>query len=384
MLMRQHGASSPSSWIPATKQKSTRDRSILRVRQLCTATSRCASRSCAGSVQVGKFPHRLGVNSLSTDPVQHSRKLAVSNPYLHRLQRRHFLLFDVMPIIGTAAAIAFLWVHPLGITELSMLFVMWLSTGLGVTVGYHRLFTHRTFKATRSVEVALTILGSMAGQGGVVSWVAIHRRHHECSDKAGDPHSPNLSGGGFRGKMRGLAHSHFLWMRRHEYPNIVHYAPDLLKNRLLVRVAKLYYYWFSLGILIPGIVCGLAYMSWQGFVSGVLWGGLVRVFVLEHIVWAINSFLHMFGTRPYESRENSRNGGIFALVSLGESWHNNHHAFPDSPSFGLDWYRLDPGYWLIRLLTIFGLAWDVNIPSTQRKSTKRVAKKVSPTDATSI
>jgi stearoyl-CoA desaturase (delta-9 desaturase) len=312
-----------------------------------------------------------GVGNSDSEHVSHSRKLAVSNPYLHRLQRRHFLLFDVAPIIGTAAAIAFLWVYPVGSTELVLLFVMWLLTGLGVTVGYHRLFTHRTFKAKQSVAVALVVLGSMAGQGSVVSWVAIHRRHHECSDKEGDPHSPNLSGGGFRGRVRGLAHSHFLWMRRHEYPNIVHYAPDLLKNRALVRAARLYYYWFALGILVPGVICGLVDLSWQGFVGGVLWGGLVRVFVLEHIVWAINSFLHTLGTKPYDSRENSRNGGIFALVSLGESWHNNHHAFPESPSFGLDWYRLDPGYWFIRLLAVTGLAWDLKTPTPERREAKR-------------
>jgi stearoyl-CoA desaturase (delta-9 desaturase) len=315
------------------------------------------------------------VGNPESEPAPHSRKLAVSNPYLHRLQRRHFLLFDVAPIIGAAGAVAFLWVHPIGIPELASLFVMWLLTGLGVTVGYHRLFTHRTFKAKRPVIAALVALGSMAGQGSVVSWVAIHRRHHECSDKQGDPHSPNLSGDDFRGRVRGLAHSHFLWMRRHEYPNIVHYAPDLLKDRGLVRVARLYYYWFGLGVLVPGVVCGLIDMSWQGFVSGMLWGGLVRVFVLEHIVWAINSFLHMFGTRPYESRENSRNGGIFALLSLGESWHNNHHAFPDSPSFGLDWYRLDPGYWLIRSLAAIGLAWDVKIPTAERRKAKRITKR---------
>lgn len=245
------------------------------------------------------------------------RRKTISNAYLHRLQRRHFLLFDILPIIGTAGALAFLAVHPFGVTELALLLSMWLLTGLGVTVGYHRLFTHRTFKAAQPVVAALAILGSMAGQGGVVSWVALHRRHHECSDRGGDPHSPNLAGRGLTGRLRGLAHSHFLWMRRHEYPNIVHYAPDLLKNRVLVRVGRLYYYWVVAGLLLPALIGGLIYQSWSGATSGLLWGGLVRIFVLEHIVWAINSFLHMFGTRPYESRENSRNGGIFALVTLG-------------------------------------------------------------------
>ncbi|WP_312871327.1 acyl-CoA desaturase [Amycolatopsis acididurans] len=302
------------------------------------------------------------------------RRKVVSSPYIHRLQRRHFLLFDVLPIIGTVAAPALLAGHPFGVTELVLLLSMWLLTGLGVTVGYHRLFTHRTFKAAPAVVAVLAVLGSMAGQGGVISWVALHRRHHEYSDREGDPHSPNLSGGGLAGRFKGLLHSHFLWMRRHEYPNIVHYAPDLLKNRLLVRVARLYYWWVVLGLAIPALIGGLAEMSWLGAVSGLFWGGLVRIFVLEHIVWAINSFLHMFGTRPYESRENSRNGGLFALITLGESWHNNHHAFPDSPSFGLDWYRLDPGFWLIKALAAAGLAWDLKTPGRDRIEAKRITK----------
>ncbi|MBF6270482.1 acyl-CoA desaturase [Nocardia farcinica] len=301
------------------------------------------------------------------------RKLAVDSPYLHRLQRRHFLLFDVLPIVGTLAAVAFAFVHPVGVTELALLVGGWMATGLAITVGYHRLFTHRTFRAAPSVVAVLAVLGSMAGQGGVLSWVAIHRRHHECSDREGDPHSPNLSGSGWRGRLRGLAHSHFLWMRRHEYPNIVHYAPDLLKDRMLVRISRRYHWWVALGMVIPAAIGALVYQSWQGAVSGLLWGGMVRMFVLEHIVWAINSFLHMYGTRPYRARGNSRNGGIFALVSFGESWHNNHHAFPESPSFGLDWYRLDPGYWLIRLLALVGLAWDVRLPSRERIAAKRIS-----------
>lgn len=307
-----------------------------------------------------------------TEEVREPRKKVVSNPYIHRLQRRHFLIFDIMPIIGTAGALALLPVLPFGVTEVVLLLALWLLTGLGVTVGYHRLFTHRTFKTTPAVAAVLAVLGSMAGQGGVVSWVALHRRHHENSDREGDPHSPNLSGGGLMGVLRGLAHSHFLWMRRHEYPNVAHYAPDLIRNRSLVRVARHYYWWVALGLAGPALVGGLVSMSWAGAVSGLLWGGLVRMFVLEHIVWAINSFLHMFGTRPYESRENSRNGGIFALVTLGESWHNNHHAFPESPSFGLDWYRLDPGFWLIKGLESAGLARDLKLPTPARRAARRI------------
>lgn len=300
------------------------------------------------------------------------RRKTMSSPYIHKLQRRHFLLFDIAPIVGTVAAVAFTWVHPFGWTELALLVWFWLLTGLGVTVGYHRLFTHRTFRTTPTVQAVLAVLGAMAGQGPVISWVALHRRHHELADREGDPHSPNLSGGGVRGALRGLVHSHFLWMRRHEYPNVVHYAPDLIKNRALVTVSRGYYWWVTLGLVTPALIGGLVDMSWQGAVSGLLWGGFVRIFVLEHIVWAVNSFLHMFGTRPYETRENSRNGGVFALITLGESWHHNHHAFPESPSFGLDWYRLDPGFWVIRGLQSLGLAWDLKIPTAERRESRRV------------
>ena len=309
-------------------------------------------------------------------PAGSTRRKTISSPYIHRLQRRHFVLFDILPIVGTAGAGVFALVRRPGVLEFALLGSMWLLTGLGVTVGYHRLFTHRAFQAARPARYPLAVLGSMAGQGGVISWVALHRRHHECSDREGDPHSPNLSGRGFGGRVRGLAHSHFLWMRRHDYPNIVHYAPDLLKDRGLTRISRLYNYWVVLGLLIPALIGGLVTLSWTGAVSGLLWGGFVRMFVLENIIWSINSFLHVIGTRRYESRENSRNGGILALLTLGESWHNNHHAFPDSPSFGLDWYRLDPGYWLIWLLAACGLASDVDVPSADRRAARRLSRTV--------
>lgn len=296
----------------------------------------------------------------------------ISNPYLHRLQRRHFLLFDVAPIFGTVAAFALLPVLPFGVTEIALLVGMWIVTGLGMSVGYHRLFTHRTFKASPAVEVALAVAGSMAGQGGVVSWVAIHRRHHECSDREGDPHSPNLSGDGLRGVLLGLAHSHYLWMRRHEYPNVAHYAPDLLRNRRVVWVSRYYHTWVLVGVAVPMLIGGLVHLSWTGAVAGLLWGGVVRIFVLENLIWALNSFLHRWGTKPYESRENSHNGGVFALLTFGESWHNNHHAFPESPTFGLQWYRLDPGFWLIRGLEATGLAHDLKVPTPERIASKRL------------
>jgi len=314
----------------------------------------------------------------AADGAGEPRRKTIGNSYVYRLQRRHFLLFDVVPALGAVAALALLAVRPIGVSELALLASMWLVTIMGISVGYHRLFTHRSFTAMPALGRFLTVCGSMAGQGGLVSWVAIHRRHHECSDREGDPHSPNLAGRGAAGRLRGLAHSHLMWMRRHEYPNVVHYAPDLIQDRRLIAVARHYQLWVLLGLALPALIDGLVHLSWYSALMGLLWGGFVRMFVVEHIIWSINSFLHSYGTRPFQSRENSHNGGVFALVTFGESWHNNHHAFPESPSFGLRWYRLDPGIWCIRTFMVLGLAGGLKLPSKRRMAARRATAAEAP------
>ena len=171
------------------------------------------------------------------------RKKTFSSPFIHRLQRRHFVLFDILPSLGAVGALAFLGHYPVGLPEGMALFVMWLLTGIGITVGYHRLFTHRSFKATPFTRATLAILAGMAGQGGIVSWTALHRRHHEYSDLPGDPHSPNLSGSGWWARARGLVHAHYTWMIQHDYPSIVHDAPDLLRDKTVMRIDRLYHLW---------------------------------------------------------------------------------------------------------------------------------------------
>ncbi|MBW4696819.1 MAG: acyl-CoA desaturase [Aphanocapsa lilacina HA4352-LM1] len=299
------------------------------------------------------------------------RRDVLDDPYIHRYQRRHFFFFDILPAIGTVAAVALSWVWPPGPIEGSLLLGLWLVTGFGVTVGYHRLFTHRSFSAAPWVQALLAVSGSMAGQGSVISWVALHRRHHELSDQPGDPHSPNLHGRDPVGRLRGLLHAHLLWMRQHEYPNVVCYASDLLRDRSLLQVNGLYLWWVLLGLAIPSLVGWWLHGHVAGLLLGFLWGGAVRMFVLGNIIWSINSFLHSFGPRLFATREHSRNSAVLALVSFGESWHNNHHAFPTSAAFGLAWYRLDPGYWLIWLLARLGLAWDVKVPSEEQIRLKR-------------
>jgi stearoyl-CoA desaturase (delta-9 desaturase) len=306
----------------------------------------------------------VDVESIFTDTKK--RKKTVDNPFLHRLQRRHFILFQILPFVGTLIALASIPYLPFGKFELFLFFLFWLITGFGVSSGYHRLFTHRSYKAHDAVQIMLAIWGAMAGQGGVISWAALHRRHHELSDQPGDPHSPNLQGDNWRDRLRGLIHSHFTWMYKHEYPSVVHYVPDLIKNKNLVKVDRYYYLWAVLGLVLPTLLGGLYHRSLEGALAGLLWGGAVRLFWGGHTIWSINSFLHRFGTRRFETEEHSHNFGLAALLTFGESWHNNHHGFPGSASFGLEWYRLDPGYWFIQLLEALHLVWDVKVPSPEK------------------
>jgi stearoyl-CoA desaturase (Delta-9 desaturase) len=292
------------------------------------------------------------------------QKLVTKSSYLTALQHRHFIIFDVVPNVVALAAIPYhLFVAPIRTSDIVAFLLLWAATGLGVTVGYHRLFTHRAFAAPPSVRMTLAFCGALAGQGPAISWAAIHRRHHEMSDKPGDPHSPNLHGDTFVGAFRGLLHSHYTWMIEHEYPNVAHYAPDLLKDRAIAVINRNYYAIALSGLILPGVVAGLLTWQWQAAVSGALWGGFIRMAVLGHTIWAINSILHRFGWQPFATGDHSHNAGIVSLLTFGESWHNNHHAFQTSAKFGLRYGWSDPGWWLVCLLVRIGLAHDVRQPA---------------------
>ncbi len=240
----------------------------------------------------------------------------IRSRHFHRLQRQHFILFDVLPFIGTLIALGALFYRPIGALEISLFFAMWLVTGLGLTVGYHRLFTHRAFTTGIAVSAMLIIVGSMAGRGSMVSWAAMHRRHHELSDHEGDLHSPNLHGESLLGRLRGFLHAHLTWMIEHDYPNVAHYVPDLMAQPVLVRVNSYYYAWVLVGLLIPTAIGGLVAGSLWGAVAGFLWGGVVRMFAVEQAMSAINSVMHTFGARPYRTRgDNSRNLGVMAWLA---------------------------------------------------------------------
>ncbi len=283
----------------------------------------------------------------------------IASPALQRAQRRVALATILIPAIGMVVAIASIPVIGFGLQALSLLLAMHLLTMLGITVGYHRHFAHRAFKSRGVVRFVLAALAGMAAQGPLIHWVSNHRRHHQFSDQEGDPHSPVLDEEG--GLLRRIWHAHVGWMFTAEVTNPVRYAKDLIRDPIVARANRLYPLWVVLGLVVPAAVGGLWAGTWIGAAQGFLWGGLARVFIVHHTTWAINSITHLFGSRPFETSENSRNAPWLVIPSAGEAWHNNHHAFPASARFGLQWWQLDLGWMLIKLLEAVGLAWDVKV-----------------------
>ncbi len=265
------------------------------------------------------------------------------------------------------------WGGTLHWQDLVVFAVMYVLSGLGVTVGYHRLFTHRSFKTTRVVRVALAVLGSTAVEGPVTEWVATHRKHHQFSDQPGDPHSPHVDQSeGWRGALRGLAHAHLGWMfRGKDQANPEHYAKDLIADRDLRFISRTFPLWVIVGLVIPFALGAALTGTVIGGFTGLLWGGLVRVLVLHHATFSINSLCHFFGRRPFATGDESRNLAWLAPLAFGEAWHNNHHAFPTSARHGLDRWQVDPSAWLIGALERCRLAWDVVEPRPERVQAKR-------------
>src|SRR4051794_14934264 len=250
---------------------------------------------------------------------------------------------------------------------------MYLITGLGVTVGFHRLFTHRSFKTGPTVRFALAASGSMAIEGPIISWVADHRKHHVFSDQPGDPHSPHVDhGSGWSGALRGLLHAHVGWLFLHTDRGLkTRYAPDLIKDPVVSFVNRTFVLWVTVGLVIP-IVLGFALGgTWQAALTGLLWGGLVRMFVVHHVTFSINSLCHFFGRRDFETDDESRNLAWLAPLTLGEAWHNNHHAFPTAAAHGLGRWQLDPSAWIIDGLERCRLVWDVVRIPPERQGARR-------------
>jgi len=266
------------------------------------------------------------------------------------------LMVVILPFLGFVAAVFSLWGRGINLIDLSLLLGMYVLTAVGITVGYHRLFTHRAFETNKMVQFVLAILGSMAIEGPLLKWVAVHRRHHQHSDTHGDPHSPHEQGDGFLGLLRGLWHAHVGWFFAPVPSNLPHYVKDLHQSRMLRTTSKLFPLWVTLGVLIPAALGGLLAGTWMGVLSGLLWGGLARIFLVHHVTWSINSICHLWGSQPFRTGDHSRNNFIFGALGFGEGWHNNHHAFTSSARFGLRWWQIDLGYWFICVLAWLGLA----------------------------
>jgi stearoyl-CoA desaturase (Delta-9 desaturase) len=282
-----------------------------------------------------------------------------------------------LPLAGLVLAIVLLWERMVGPKELAILLVGYALTGIGITVGYHRLFTHRSFQTFRPVRYVFAVLGQMAVEGSVVAWVADHRKHHQFSDAEGDPHSPHAGfGDGILEALRGLWHAHTGWIfsgaGRADHAR---YAKDLLDDRGLRVISRLFGPTVLVSLLLPALVGWLWIGGRYGFLAGLLWGGAVRILLLHHVTWSINSICHFFGRRQFRSQDESRNVWWLSLVSFGESWHNNHHAFPTSAYHGLRRLQVatDPGAWVIWLLERVGLAWKVTRIPQAKQAAKTIA-----------
>ena len=295
-----------------------------------------------------------------------------------RLERNVNIAAVVTPFLGLIVAATLLWDGFLGARDVAVFALMYALTAVGVTVGFHRLLTHRAFRTRAWLRYTLAVLGSMSLQGPVIDWVADHRKHHTFTDEEGDPHSPHAgAGAGFPGMVKGLWHAHTGWLfETHGQASSKRFARDLLEDPKMRAINRSFPLIALSSVLLPFLL-GLA-LGGGALVAGLsalLWGGLVRIFIVHHITWSINSICHFFGRRRFDTDDHSTNVFWLALPSLGEAWHHNHHAFPQSACHGLRWYEIDPSGWLILALARLGLASDV-VRVTPERAREKLAGRV--------
>lgn len=304
------------------------------------------------------------------------RRITIENAQLQTLQKRFALATVIIPFLGTLGAVALTWRTGIGSAsvQLGLLATMYCLTIIGITVGFHRHFAHKAFDAKPSVRIALAILGSMAAQGTLIYWIASHRRHHQYSEEADDPHSPYIFEGQRLGWLHGFWHSHIGWMLNSKMTNTALFAKDLLQEPALVKVNQLYLLWVGLGLAIPAVLGGILTQTWLGVLQGFFWAGMVRMFLVHHFMWTSGSTAHIFGNRPFDTGDKSTNNIWLAIPNFGEAWHNNHHAFPQSAAFGLESWQLDLGGLIISCLEKLDLVWNVKIPSRTAIEAKKISQ----------
>lgn len=266
-----------------------------------------------------------------------------------------------LPIIGVVSAIALLWNRWVNWVDLALFLAMYTVCAFGITLGFHRMLTHKAFQAHPWLKTFFLISGSMAMQGPALHWAATHTQHHANSDDEGDPHSP----------LKSLWHAHVGWILNDFKPDIQKYAGAMLKDPIIVFVHNTFWLWVFAGLTLPALIgAGAAYLMgqsvWFGALTGLIWGGFVRLFFNQHVTWAVNSICHTFGSRQFETTDESRNNFLFGILAMGEGWHNNHHAFPRSARHGLSWKQPDPSAWAIWLMEKLGLIKDVVLISRKR------------------
>jgi stearoyl-CoA desaturase (Delta-9 desaturase) len=289
-----------------------------------------------------------------------------------RAQRVGNLLAVIIPFVAVILAIVLTWNSLVGWHDLALMAVMYVVTGLGITIGFHRLLTHRAFSTSKPMEYAFAVVGSMAVEGSVDHWVADHRKHHAHTDVEGDPHSPHVGhGDGVRGALRGLAHAHMGWMLTEQGgAQRTKYAKDLIEDPGMRWISKNFHVLATLSLAIPFVAGWIITGRLTGALTGFLWGGLVRVFLLHHVTWSINSVCHFFGRRRFATDDHSTNVAWLSVLSFGESWHHNHHAFPRSAVHGLRRREVDPSAAVIWVLEKLGLIWNVTRIPRERQDAR--------------
>jgi len=324
-------------------------------------------------MRLGAFGGPVGSLVVAPEPMVASDPAAMEEQapaVVHATQKLVTVAIVAGPAVALAIVIPWLWGHAVNLSDIVIGLVFYLVTGFGITVGFHRLFTHGGFAPRRPLKIALAIMGSMAVEGSVTSWVATHRRHHMFSDCSGDPHSPHRYGDRGTALLRGLAFSHVGWLFVSDASSATRYAPDMLRDRDLQRIGRLFPVLALASLMIP---FGIGYAlsgTLTGALTALLWAGLVRMALLHHVTWSVNSLCHTFGQRSEGTRDRSTNLWLLAIVSLGDNWHNIHHAHPTWARHGARRGMVDPSAWLIRRLERLGWATKVRWPTvgTQGKS----------------
>jgi stearoyl-CoA desaturase (delta-9 desaturase) len=293
-------------------------------------------------------------------------------PVALRRDRLVISLSNGIPLLGLMVALYIAFTNGVSRLDIGIFLVMYSISMTGMEVGFHRLFSHRSFEAATPIRIFLAIAGCTCTQGPVLSWVANHRMHHTHSDRDGDTHSPHIHSGRPLSLVSGLFHAQIGWLFRPERAVSGHYARDLLTDRTIRRIDSLYFLWVGVSVVVPAIAGGLLSQSWMGALTGFLWGGLARICLIQHFTYAINSIAHSMGSRPFKTQDRSTNNVLLALPTFGIGWHNNHHAFPFTAKNQFEWWQVDISWMIISTLGKLGWAWNIKVPTSAMLAAKSI------------